>query len=140
MHPSRHPADHPILITEAPVNADDEFNRRRKRYLLMMMIRALCIVGAATTFRVSGWLAAVFVVGALVLPWCAVLIANDRPPKQEMRFRRFVGVGQPGHQELTAGEPAVPSGPDGPDGPDGAGGARAATRPQSGPPPMVIDI
>jgi hypothetical protein len=82
--------DQPILITEAPVNNDDEFDRRRKRYLVMMTIRAACIVGAATTFRLSGWLAAAFVVAALVLPWSAVLIANDRPPKQELRFRRFV--------------------------------------------------
>jgi hypothetical protein len=128
VHPSRQPSDRPILITEAPVNADDEFDRRRKRYLLMMTIRALCIVGAATTFRVSGWLAAVFVVAALVLPWCAVLIANDRPPKQEMRFRRFVGAGQPLHQELTAAEP-VESAADGDE-----------PKPRSGPPPMVIDI
>ena len=85
--------DQPALITEAPVNNDDEFDRRRKRYLVMMAIRAACIVGAATTFHFSGWLAAAFVVAALVLPWSAVLIANDRPPKQELRFRRFVPDG-----------------------------------------------
>jgi Protein of unknown function (DUF3099) len=97
---SRHP-DRPILITEAPINVDDEYNRRRKRYLIMMIIRALCIIGAATTFTYSGWLAAAFVAAALVLPWSAVLIANDRPPKQALRFRRFL----PGHHvgnELTA--------------------------------------
>src|SRR5206468_8857134 len=54
---SRH-TDRPILITEAPVNADDEYNRRRRRYLIMMIIRALCVIGAASTFRYSGWLAA----------------------------------------------------------------------------------
>ncbi|MDQ2838211.1 MAG: DUF3099 domain-containing protein [Actinomycetota bacterium] len=100
--PSRNPADRPALITEAPVNLDDEFDRRRKRYLLMMGIRAACIVGAATTVQFSGWLAALFVAAALVLPWAAVLIANDRPPKQEMRFRRFVDGSRTDHQELTA--------------------------------------
>jgi hypothetical protein len=97
-------SDQPILITEAPVNTDDEFDRRRKRYLVMMTIRAACIVGAATTFRLSGWLAAAFVVAALVLPWSAVLIANDRPPKQELRFRRFIPDGNR-PKELKPAEP-----------------------------------
>lgn len=98
---SRHHPDRPALITEAPINAKDEFDRRRKRYLVMMTLRAACIIGAASTFRISGWLAAFFVVGALVLPWSAVLIANDRPPKQELRFRRFLGGKADTPKELT---------------------------------------
>lgn len=108
MRPSRHPADRPILITEAPVNADDEFDHRRKRYLFMMTLRALCIVGAASTFHLSGWIAAAFVAAALVLPWAAVLIANDRPPKQELQFRRFLPGGE--HRgQLTAGHGVEPA-------------------------------
>jgi hypothetical protein len=104
VRPSSRSSDRPVLITEAPINVDDEYNRRRKRYLIMMIIRALCIIGAATTFTYSGWLAAAFVAAALVLPWMAVLIANDRPPKQEVRFRRFLpGTGQ---QELPSGSAA----------------------------------
>jgi hypothetical protein len=102
----RQQPDRPILITEAPVNADDEFDHRRKRYLLMMAVRAVCIVGAASTFSISGWVAAAFVAAALVLPWSAVLIANDRPPKQELRFRRFVGAREQGPPQLTSGPPA----------------------------------
>lgn len=109
MRPSRDHGGKPILITEAPVNADDEFDRRRKRYLLMMALRAVCIVGAASTFSLSGWLAAGFVAAALVLPWSAVLIANDRPPKQELRFRRFVGVDEQAQRQLTAGDPQPPT-------------------------------
>jgi cytosine/adenosine deaminase-related metal-dependent hydrolase len=101
---SRSSSDRPILITEAPVNADDEYDRRRKRYLVMMTLRAVCIIGAASTFSLSGWLAAGFVAAAVVLPWSAVLIANDRPPKQELRFRRFLG-GQQVQRQLTAGQP-----------------------------------
>ncbi len=108
MRLSRHHVDRPVLITEAPVNVDDEFDRRRKRYLLMMLIRALCIVGAACTFHISGWLAAVFVAAALVLPWSAVLIANDGPPKRELRFRRFVVGNQSGPRELTGTAPPTP--------------------------------
>jgi Flp pilus assembly protein TadB len=108
VRPSRNPAERPVLITEAPVNADDEFDHRRKRYLFMMALRALCIVGAASTFSISGWLAAGFVAAAVVLPWSAVLIANDRPPKQELRFRRFV-VGDQAQRQLTSGDPQPPA-------------------------------
>lgn len=97
---SRNP-DRPILITEAPVNADDEYNQRRKRYLIMMIIRALCVIGAASTFRYSGWLAAAFIPAAVVLPWSAVLIANNRPPKQALKFRRFLPGD--GRHELNPG-------------------------------------
>ena len=109
MRPSRDHGDRPILITEAPVNADVEFDRRRKRYLVMMALRAVCIVGAASTFSLSGWLAAGFVAAALVLPWSAVLIANDRPPKQELRFRRFVGNDKQAQRQLTSGDPQPPT-------------------------------
>jgi hypothetical protein len=104
----RHHAERPVLITEARLSNDDEFDRRRKRYLIMMSMRAVCIVAAACTFRISGWLAAGFVVGALVLPWTAVLIANDRPPKQGVRFRRFRGGLDPNApRQITAGQPPV---------------------------------
>jgi|GEM_PF-900640 len=115
---SRSSSDRPILITEAPVNADDEFDRRRKRYLVMMTLRAACIIGAASTFTLSGWLAAGFVAAAVVLPWSAVLIANDRPPKQELRFRRFLGGNEQvqrqladGRSEPSTGEPPEPDEP-----------------------------
>jgi len=109
VRPSRSSSDRPILITEAPVNADDEYDRRRKRYLVMMTLRAGCIIGAASTFTLSGWLAAGFVAAAVVLPWSAVLIANDRPPKQELRFRRFLG-GQQAQRQLTSGHSEPPVG------------------------------
>ena len=92
-----------MLITEAPINVDDEFDHRRKRYVITMLIRALCVIGAACTVQISGWISLAFVVGAMVLPWCAVLIANDRPPKKELQFRRFVPGVQVSAQELTDG-------------------------------------
>jgi hypothetical protein len=107
---SRHHTERPVLITEARISGDEEFDRRRKRYLLMMLIRALCIVAAALTFHLSGWLAAAFVVGALVLPWTAVLLANDRPPKEGVRFRRFLGgTRHPGPRELTSATDQPPN-------------------------------
>lgn len=133
MLPSRHPDNRPLLITEAPVNGDDEFDRRRKRYLVMMSLRAVCIVGAASTFQLSGWLAAAFVAAAAVLPWAAVLIANDRPPKKELQFRRFVGTADAPRQLVPGdGDPAAPPRPGVPR--DGSG---PTARPAE---PTIIDI
>ncbi len=73
--------DEPVLITTAPESTDDEYDRRRKKYAIMMLLRVLCVVAAAATYHVSLVLALAFVVGGVVLPWCAVIIANDGPAK-----------------------------------------------------------
>jgi hypothetical protein len=75
-----------VLITDAPVNPDDELDRRRRRYGIMMALRVLCVIGAALVYHASLWLALAFIVGGAVLPWCAVIIANDRPPKNRSRL------------------------------------------------------
>jgi Flp pilus assembly protein TadB len=93
--------DQPALITTAPRGADDEYDKRRKKYAIMMATRALCVILAAVAYEISLYLALVFVVAGVVLPWCAVLIANDRPPK-----RRQVELG---HIAIPT-ERALPSG------------------------------
>lgn len=87
----RRTRDQPVLITSAPESNDDEFDRRRKRYAVMMTLRALCVLGAALTYQLSMALALLFVVGGVVLPWCAVLIANDRPPKKRRARVGYTG-------------------------------------------------
>lgn len=122
----RHP-DKPVLITEASTSGSDSFDARRKKYTIMMVMRGVCVIGAAFTVHISGWFAAAFVAAALVLPWTAVLIANDRPPKETVRFRRFMPGGDgPSTRQLTAGpsdhgadhgaspQPGAPESPTGP--------------------------
>jgi hypothetical protein len=75
-------ADQPLLITSAPHSHDVDYERRRKKYAIMMSIRAICVLSAALTYRVSVPLSLTFVVGGMFLPWCAVLIANDGPVKK----------------------------------------------------------
>lgn len=98
-------ADEPVLITTAPERSDDEYDRRRKKYAIMMALRAVCVVLAAVTYRTSLWLALAFIVGGIVLPWCAVIIANDGPAK-----RRQHGVAP--RPDLRT-ERALPPGDDG---------------------------
>jgi Flp pilus assembly protein TadB len=88
----RSQVDQPALITSAPQNSDDEFDHRKKKYAIMMATRAVCVIAAASTYRVSIILALAFVVAGAVLPWCAVLIANDRPPKRRRAALGHVSV------------------------------------------------
>lgn len=97
----RHP-DQPTLITDAPASPDDEFDRRRKKYALLMGSRAICVIAAALTYHISIWLAIALVVGGAVLPWCAVIIANDRPAKRRQHAPRFV----PPHTERALPGPS----------------------------------
>ena len=84
----RNRADQPTLITSAPQSSAEEFEKRKKKYAIMMASRAVCVLLAASFYRVSVLLAMAFVIAGAVLPWCAVIIANDRPPK-----RKRAGIG-----------------------------------------------
>ncbi|HVU92564.1 MAG TPA: DUF3099 domain-containing protein [Jatrophihabitans sp.] len=96
-------ADEPVLITSAPESSEDEYDRRRKKYAIMMTLRAVAVIAAASTYRVSIWLAMGFVVAGTILPWCAVIIANDGPAKKRRPAPRPAG----GNTER-----ALPSGSD----------------------------
>lgn len=98
-------ADEPALITSAPESGDAEYDRRRKTYAIMMTLRAVCVLLAATTYRLSVLLALAFIVGGIVLPWCAVLIANDGPVKKR--------VPAPDYRHDLRAERALPAGDDG---------------------------
>ena len=87
--------DEPVLITEAQPSLDEQLSARRTKYLIMMSVRVVCLVLAATFYH-TPWLMAIFIAGAVALPWMAVLIANDRPPKKALKVHRFGGHPDPG--------------------------------------------
>jgi DUF3099 family protein len=76
----------PVLITDAPESPDRERRRREIRYVAMMLVRALCLIAAAilvsTKPPLLGLWLTLCVLGMVVLPWLAVILANDRPPKK----------------------------------------------------------
>ncbi|MHA3703309.1 DUF3099 domain-containing protein [Jatrophihabitans sp. YIM 134969] len=112
-----HPGERPVLITDVGESPEAEYNRRRRRYGAMMAGRVVCIIGAFVVGSIyhNIWLALICVAGAAVLPWAAVLIANDRLPKAEReRMARDRRAATPG---LTA-LPMTASTPHGPQ--DGA--------------------
>lgn len=81
-HRSR--ADDAVRITTAPRTRRDELASRQRRYLFSMGIRSACFVGAVVA-GVAGidWLWPILVVGALVLPYVAVVFANAADGRTE---------------------------------------------------------
>jgi Flp pilus assembly protein TadB len=78
----------PVLITEAEPSMAEQHAFRKKRYAITMGIRALAIVLAAAFYQVV-WLMLIFVFLGTILPWVAVLMANDRPPKKRLQVNRY---------------------------------------------------
>lgn len=74
----------------------EDIGYRERRYLLTMGVRALCfvlsIVFAITLHGYLRWLAVVALVGAVLLPYVAVIFANGgREPDGCARFAPYEG-------------------------------------------------
>jgi Protein of unknown function (DUF3099) len=76
----------PVLITDAAEDPEREIRRREIRYVAMMLTRALCLVAGAVVVvqkpPLWGLWAVLCVIGMVLLPWLAVILANDRPPRK----------------------------------------------------------
>lgn len=85
-----------MVITDAAQNPAEELRKRQTRYIVMMVVRAGCLVLAAILAMAHVPLLGLWVVlclvGAVLLPWLAVILANDSGPRPEYRlanrFRR----------------------------------------------------
>lgn len=80
--------DTPVLITEAALSLDEQHKARKRKYAIMMSARIPCIILALVFINVW-WLAVAFLVLSIPLPWMAVLIANDRPPRKAQKANRY---------------------------------------------------
>ncbi len=80
-----------ILITQAQVSQDDQHKARVRRYLTLMSFRvpALVIAGIVYGATGSGLLALAIIALSIPIPWVAVLIANDRPPREKGEIPRY---------------------------------------------------
>lgn len=63
----------PQSITNLSESPDDDRRRRMTRYLITMSIRVVCIV---LCLFVSGWWLLLPILGAVILPYVAVVLAN----------------------------------------------------------------
>lgn len=74
VHPRRsEPEPEVFTITEAQRGLSVEQVPRQTRYIVSMLIRTACVVGA---IFIPGWPRWVLIAGAIALPYLAVVIAN----------------------------------------------------------------
>ena len=78
----------PVRITEAQPSQAAQHAARKKRYALTMGVRAICLVLAAVFYQIV-WLMLILAILGTVLPWFAVVMANDRPPKKKLHAHRY---------------------------------------------------
>jgi len=78
----------PVLITEADISVAEQHAARKKRYAITMGVRIVFIVLAAVFYKIV-WLMLLFAILGTVLPWIAVVMANDRPPKKKLLVNRY---------------------------------------------------
>jgi DUF3099 family protein len=88
----------------------EDIGYRERRYLLTMGIRALCfvlgIVFALTLHGSWRWLAVAALLGAVVLPYVAVVFANGgREPDSSARFAPYEGSDGKNHDRNTVSGP-----------------------------------
>jgi hypothetical protein len=92
----------PVLITEARPSLAEQHAARKKRYALTMGIRAICLILAAVFYQIV-WLMLILAFLGTVLPWIAVVMANDGPPKKRVDPHRYTHRPD---RELEAPRPA----------------------------------
>lgn len=80
----------PVVITEVEESPQAQLRSRQIKYITMMGIRLVCLILAAVVVMLDVphalvWVG-ILIVGMVALPWMAVIIANDRPPKKSSKF------------------------------------------------------
>lgn len=100
----------PVLITRAAEPYEEQHRARVRKYLTIMSFRVPALLLAAVAYGVwhNGLVSLAILVASIPLPWIAVLIANDRPPRKAEEPRRYQA---PRHIPLfpTAERPALES-------------------------------
>jgi len=82
--------DRAYLVTEARQSRSAEIAQRERRYLVLMGIRVVCFVVAVVLFlNHAGWLAMIPAVGAITLPYFAVVVANSRRARGGPGFQSY---------------------------------------------------
>lgn len=87
------PVEHAVLITEAAPSLDEQHRARVRRYTFIMAFRIPCLVLAAIAYSAfeNPLLSILIIAASVPLPWIAVLIANDRPPRTKDEPSRWDG-------------------------------------------------
>lgn len=87
-----------MRITTAPVSHQSDVDGRQRRYLISMGVRTVCFIGAVAVG--PGPLRWLLVLGAVFLPYIAVVMANRATPRLPGGPIEQPGLGS--HRELPA--------------------------------------
>src|SRR6202022_2089076 len=81
----------PVLITRAAPAFEVQHRERVRRYLTLMFWRIPALILAAVAYGIwhNGLVSLAIILVSVALPWMAVLIANDRPPRRAEEPRRY---------------------------------------------------
>jgi hypothetical protein len=95
------------LVTDAQRPKSEDIAFRERRYLVMMGIRVACFLVAILLFvEHAGWFAAIPAVGAIVIPYFAVVFANGgREPSSTKGLRHY----EPNLPDRYSGSSVPPS-------------------------------
>lgn len=99
----------PVLITGAAPAYEVQHRQRVRKYLTIMSFRIPALIFAAVAYGLwhNGLISLLIVAASIPLPWIAVLIANDRPPRRAEEPRRFDDVRRRTPLFPTAERPAL---------------------------------
>lgn len=97
--------DAAVLITEAAPSLEQQHRARVRRYSLLMGFRIPCLILAAGAYGLwHNALISLAIIGVSIpLPWIAVLIANDRPPRRKDEPSRWDGR-RAEHKAIESGQ------------------------------------
>ncbi|OMC34590.1 hypothetical protein A5740_09925 [Mycobacterium sp. GA-1841] len=101
----------PILITQAAPAYEVQHRQRVRKYLTLMAFRIPALILAAVAYNIwqNGLISLGIILLSIPLPWMAVLIANDRPPRRAEEPRRYGGHANRIPLFPTAQRPALQS-------------------------------
>lgn len=95
----------PALITDAERSQEDQLRTRTVRYLILMGLRVASLLVAALLITIRPPLLGLWLLlcalGMIIVPWVAVVLANDRLPKDRHRWRR--------HRQPAPTPPVLPA-------------------------------
>ncbi|GIF10307.1 hypothetical protein Ate01nite_03390 [Actinoplanes teichomyceticus] len=98
-----------MVITDAARSPSDQLRSREIRYVAMMSVRAGCLILGGVLISLEVPLLPVWLIlcaaGMVFLPWAAVLIANDRPPKT--KAERAADAAARERQRMALADPAA---------------------------------
>ncbi|MFD4368275.1 DUF3099 domain-containing protein [Rhodococcus sp. NPDC058521] len=97
--------ENPFVITEAADSVEAQHRARVRKYMLIMSVRFPALILSAVAYGVWGnpWISMAIIGVSIPLPWIAVLIANDRPPRSKDEPSRY------DHHEAESNAIAPPS-------------------------------